>query len=58
MGIGLIAVVPAARADAAVAAGARHGIPAFVLGEAVDDGRREIRIGTPRLKVTIDGATP
>jgi phosphoribosylformylglycinamidine cyclo-ligase len=57
MGIGLIAVVPAARADAAVAAGTRHGIPAFVLGEAIDDGRREIRIASPRLKVTIDGAT-
>jgi phosphoribosylformylglycinamidine cyclo-ligase len=57
MGIGLIAVVPAARADQALTAGARHGIPAFVLGEADDDGRREIRIGAPRLRVTIDGAS-
>jgi phosphoribosylformylglycinamidine cyclo-ligase len=57
MGIGLIAVVPASRADAAMTAGARHGIPAFVLGEAVDDGRREIRIDTPRLRVTMEGAS-
>jgi phosphoribosylformylglycinamidine cyclo-ligase len=56
MGIGLIAVVPAARVDAARAAAARHGIEAFILGEAVDDGRREIRIDAPRLRVTMEGA--
>jgi phosphoribosylformylglycinamidine cyclo-ligase len=57
MGIGLMVVVPAASADRVRAAAARHGLAARVLGEAVEDGNREIRLPAARLRVTEDGAT-
>jgi len=57
MGIGLMVVTPAASADRVLAVAARHGLAARVLGEAVDDMKREIRLPAARLRVTADGAT-
>ena len=56
MGIGFVAVVETGAADAAVATAARLGIGAWALGEAVADGRREIRLGDRRLRLTLDAA--
>jgi phosphoribosylformylglycinamidine cyclo-ligase len=55
LGIGFVAVVSPAGLGPAQAAASRHGIPSWVLGEAVDDGRREIRLGDRRLRLTREG---
>ncbi len=57
MGIGFIAVLSPAGADQALAGATRHGIPAFLLGTAVDDGRREIRLEKPHLRMTLEAVT-
>jgi phosphoribosylaminoimidazole (AIR) synthetase len=57
MGIGFIAVLSPAGADAALAGATRHGIPAFLLGTAVDDDRREIRLEKPHLRMTLEAVT-
>ncbi len=44
MGIGFCVVVPAAQADQAIALAHEHGIEAFVLGRAVAEPRRTIRL--------------
>ncbi len=55
MGIGFIAVVAPAGADAVTVAARRHGIAAHFLGTAAADGRREIRCAAPRFRATLDG---
>jgi phosphoribosylformylglycinamidine cyclo-ligase len=53
LGIGLVAVMSPDGLAPAQAAAARHGIACWVLGEAVDDGRREIRVGPGRVRLTL-----
>jgi phosphoribosylformylglycinamidine cyclo-ligase len=55
MGIGFVAVVQPQAVAEAQSAAARHGIASWVLGEARDDGRREIHLADRRLRLGLDG---
>lgn len=55
LGIGFMAVVAPAAVAEVQARAAGRGIASWILGEAVDDGRREIRLADRRFRLTTDG---